>query len=299
MRKNVAGQYVAGQLISKTTGDPVTSGVSVFCVQDNGTQTAGAGTLVHKGNGEWMYLPTQGETNGNHVTFTFVHASAVVQTVQIYTIGYDPQNPGWSSGGGTGAFLITVLVTDGTNPLQNATVQVTDLITPATLTTDVNGNATFSLDAGTYWVSVTRSGYQFTPVQRTVVGNQSGTLTAALVMTQVTIPGPPSDLSLCRVYGYLETPDNRPASRVTVTFTLVAPNPTKSERLVATRKVLATTDENGQLFDMAGNPWVDLQRNDLMTPNTTYYLVDCQALMMAAVQMTLTTSTRDLLTLVP
>ena len=92
MRKNVAGQIVAGQVNSRTDGSPLTTGASVFVTIDGGTQNAGGGTATHEGNGCWSYAPTQAETNGNHVAFTFVHASGVNQTVNVYPVAYDPTN---------------------------------------------------------------------------------------------------------------------------------------------------------------------------------------------------------------
>ncbi len=85
MRKNIAGQYVDAHLSARTDGSPVTSGTTnVFVTGDNGTQTAGAGAVVHKGNGLWCYSPTQAETNYNHVVFSFINSTAVNAGVQLY-----------------------------------------------------------------------------------------------------------------------------------------------------------------------------------------------------------------------
>lgn len=92
MRKNVASQHVAAQMNSRTDGSPLTSAVSVFVTGDGGTQTAGGGTATHEGNGHWDYAPTQAETNFNHIAFTFVHATGVNQTVNVYTVSYDPHD---------------------------------------------------------------------------------------------------------------------------------------------------------------------------------------------------------------
>lgn len=92
MRKNVAAQNIAGQMNSATDGSALTTGVSVFVTIDGGTQNAGGGTTTHKGNGHWNYAPTQAETNGNHIAFTFTHASGVNQTVNVYTISFDPHD---------------------------------------------------------------------------------------------------------------------------------------------------------------------------------------------------------------
>lgn len=92
MRKNVASQNVAAQMNSRSDGSPLTSSVSIFVTIDGGTQSAGGGTLTHKGNGHWNYAPTQAETNGNHIAFTFTHSTGVNQTVNVYTVSFDPHN---------------------------------------------------------------------------------------------------------------------------------------------------------------------------------------------------------------
>src|SRR3990167_3096850 len=90
MRKNVAGQVVAAQLIAKADGTPVTTGTTNVYVTGDGGVQGGTGTATHEGNGCWTFLPTQAETNYNHICFTFVNASAISVTIQVYTIGYDP-----------------------------------------------------------------------------------------------------------------------------------------------------------------------------------------------------------------
>lgn len=89
MKKNVAGQTVGAQLISKTDGTAVTTGsTEVYVTGDAGTQTASSGSpsgAVHEGQGYWSFMPTQAETNYDHIAFTFVNSSAVNVTVQIYT----------------------------------------------------------------------------------------------------------------------------------------------------------------------------------------------------------------------
>lgn len=87
MRKNLANQVVCAQLIAKADGTPVTSGTTtVYVLGDGGTQGSGAGTVTHEGNGCWGYVPTAGETNYNHVAFTFVNSNAVNTTVQVYPL---------------------------------------------------------------------------------------------------------------------------------------------------------------------------------------------------------------------
>lgn len=88
MKKNLSGQTISAQLVSKTDGSAVTSGTTtVYITGDNGTQTQGSvssGAATHKGNGEWTYAPSQAETNFDHITFTFVNSSAINTGVQVY-----------------------------------------------------------------------------------------------------------------------------------------------------------------------------------------------------------------------
>lgn len=85
MKKNVASQVIAAQMNSKTDGSAVTTGTTtVYVLGDGGTQGAGSGTVTHEGNGCWSYVPTQAETNYDHVAFTFINTSAVGVTVQVY-----------------------------------------------------------------------------------------------------------------------------------------------------------------------------------------------------------------------
>ena len=90
MRKNEAGQVVSFQAVSKTTGDAVTTGSpTVYITIDGGSQASGTNTAIHEGNGEWSYVPTQAETNGDHVVFTFVMTGVINQTVNVYPVVVD------------------------------------------------------------------------------------------------------------------------------------------------------------------------------------------------------------------
>ena len=92
MRKNVASQFLAFQMTLATDGTTaVTSGTpTVYYTIDGGAQGTGAGASVHEGNGQWSYAPAQAETNGDHVIFTMVLATAITQAVNVYPVSYDP-----------------------------------------------------------------------------------------------------------------------------------------------------------------------------------------------------------------
>jgi len=94
VRKNIASQHVAFQMISTTDGSDVTTGTpAVYYTIDGGTQATGTGAKVHEGNGQWSYvLGAAGESNGTHVAFTMVLTGAISQTVNVYPVSYDPTN---------------------------------------------------------------------------------------------------------------------------------------------------------------------------------------------------------------
>lgn len=88
MRQNTAGQSVGAQIVSATDGSAFIGPVTVYITIDNGTQaigTVGAGACTHEGNGWHSYAPSQAETNGDHVAFTFIGTGAVSAGVQVYT----------------------------------------------------------------------------------------------------------------------------------------------------------------------------------------------------------------------
>lgn len=120
----------------------------------------------------------------------------------------------------------------------------------------------------------------------------------AATSTAVVVPGAPVDVSLCRVYGYLETLDNQPAVNVTVTFRLIS-GPAKSERIIVGPEISTKTDSQGRVANSAGDPWIDLQRNDLLTPSDTTYRVNCAKAGLKNVDVTLDADLFDLASLIP
>lgn len=86
MKKNVASQSIGAEMITAADGTIFTGAVSVLVTINNGTQTAGGGTApAHEGNGYHSYTPTQAETNGDHLAFTFIGTGAISATIQVYT----------------------------------------------------------------------------------------------------------------------------------------------------------------------------------------------------------------------
>lgn len=86
MKKNVASQSIGAEMITAADGTAFTGAVTVLITIDNGTQTASAGTApAHEGNGYHSYTPTQTETNGDHIAFTFTGTGAIPATIQLFT----------------------------------------------------------------------------------------------------------------------------------------------------------------------------------------------------------------------
>lgn len=86
MKKNTASQAIGVQMVSSSDGSAFTGAVSVNVTIDNGIQSAGVGTApAHEGNGYHSYTPTQAETNGDHLAFTFTGTGAIPATVQMHT----------------------------------------------------------------------------------------------------------------------------------------------------------------------------------------------------------------------
>ena len=110
----------------------------------------------------------------------------------------------------------------------------------------------------------------------------------------IVIPAPPGAVGVCRVYGFLELPDKRPAANVLVSFTLMSQGAIASERLIAGREATATTDATGRLMSSPGKPWIDLNRTDLLTPATASYEISCEAMGVRSKRVLLTTVTADL-----
>jgi hypothetical protein len=89
MFKNVAGQFVGVQMVSSADGTAFSGTVTAYVTVDNGTQTIGSvesGVCSHKGNGLHNYAPSQAETNGSSIQFTFIGTGAIPQTIQFETL---------------------------------------------------------------------------------------------------------------------------------------------------------------------------------------------------------------------
>ncbi len=189
MIKNTSGQKVGVQMVSATDGSAFTGSVTVAVTVDAGTQatgSVGSGACTHEGNGYHTYAPSQAETNGDLVAFTFTGTGAVPQTVQVYTRASAPD--------------------------VNVSTIANNAITAAAIATDAIGAAELAADA----VTEIQSGLATASALSTVAGYVD-TEVAAIKAKTDNLPSDPADASdvaaafstvnstLSTIAGYIDT----------------------------------------------------------------------------------------------
>ena len=97
---------MGAQMVSATDGSGYTSPVTWYYSGDGGGQTIGA-TCTHAGLGYHYASPSQGQTNYDHIAFTFTGASAVPVTVQVYTYAMSVANETLLNAGASGLVYST------------------------------------------------------------------------------------------------------------------------------------------------------------------------------------------------
>lgn len=198
----------------------------------------------------------------------------------------------WGGASGSGANAVTVTVTDGTNPLANVAVRLTNGINNFTASTNNSGVASFSLDAAVYTRSMTRGGYQFTP--DTITVSASGNFGAA--MSAIVIPTP-TDPSTCAVFGTIVLPNGKPAQNVPVTFSLVTSAASKANGVIGAKQITSTTNSSGQLWSADGL-YVALTRTDSIDPAGAQWTISCPAAQINST-VALAVATFDIASLIP
>lgn len=157
------GQAVSGYsfgLISKNTGDPITSGtVTVYVTKDSGAQAAATNAPVHNGNGEWLLDLTASERDAKTTSLTILHADAVPLHFNI--VSDDQQGPGAL------ACLIQLGALGALADVWITTVVDDDNVI-ASGQADTSGNITFYLDAGSYYVFRQKPLVDFDPNPATI-----------------------------------------------------------------------------------------------------------------------------------
>jgi hypothetical protein len=90
-RKNTAGQHLGFRLVSATTGADLTGAtVGVKRVIDGGTYEDATGSVTEKGGGCYDLALSQGDTNGNQISFRFAATGAITVEKTIATTAADP-----------------------------------------------------------------------------------------------------------------------------------------------------------------------------------------------------------------
>lgn len=120
-------------------------------------------------------------------------------------------------GGGSGANSVTITIDDGSDPVESASVRVSKGAETYVLQTDADGEAAFSLDAGTWTVRAVRQGYAQLATQTLVV---DGTETVTYSLTALDI-SPPDSPEQVTGYAYCYDADGAEESGVTVYIKMV------------------------------------------------------------------------------
>lgn len=140
-------------------------------------------------------------------------------------------------GAGTGARTVTITVDDGTNPLENALVRLTEGASTFTRYTNASGQATFNVDDATYTVAITKAGHQYNGTSLAVSSDTSVTYSMTANVTQL------SSGALATGYAYIYGTAGVLANE---TVTITPKHPRKLDGLgVKATAVTDTSDANG------------------------------------------------------
>ena len=189
MKKNVAGQKIGAQLVSATDGAAFTSTVTIYVTKDAGTQaigTVGSGVCTHEGNGYHTYAPSQAETNGDLIAFTFIGTGAVPVTVQVAHAS-EAWDVAYSTHKTAGTFGKLMDILRKSNTVIEGTILASP--TPTTTTFKISGAdyPTGALEHSVLWMESGTSAEQNSPIL-TTINNGDGTLTITLEEALVTAP---------------------------------------------------------------------------------------------------------------
>jgi hypothetical protein len=99
-------------MVNASTGAAFGGGVTVYVTIDAGTQaigSVGGGVCTAEGNGYYTYRPSQAETNGALIGYTFIGSGAVPVTVQVATVSANQQTA-LGATTGSGATIVSNLL---------------------------------------------------------------------------------------------------------------------------------------------------------------------------------------------
>lgn len=175
-------------------------------------------------------------------------ANLAVGSWAIFETATQPANFGLSVGTlvvedealGTGARTVTITVTDGSTPIQGATVRLTKSGQTYSGNTNGSGVIVFSVDDGTWTLSVTAAGFTYTPSSVVVDGTE--TVTAAMSSTgSITPSGAPFTTGYWVVY----TEAGVPASGAIVELHVMDPPTGSTGYVLQDTMRVATSDVTG------------------------------------------------------
>ncbi len=142
-------------------------------------------------------------------------------------------------GTGTGARTVTITVNDGTTPLQNAIVRLSQGVENYVGKTNASGVIVFAVDDATWDVAITKSGYRFTPTTLVVDGTE--TRTYSMTARAFT----PSDADKVTGYWTVLGADGEAAEGVVVTVRAVKTKSGSTGLIHVKTARTATTDSEG------------------------------------------------------
>ncbi len=151
-RKNVANQSIFFTMVNATTGaaDASATVTVKYTIDNGGTQQSSGGSTTNLGNGQYRYVPTQAETNGNQIGFLFTATSDVPVSVTIITTTADPTDSvrfGLTALPNAAAEASGGLITRGTSTGQITLSSGT--VTTGTISNDAISAAALATDAVT------------------------------------------------------------------------------------------------------------------------------------------------------
>lgn len=247
---DIRGVLLTGtQTFSNTgtwTGDITGNVGNVLAISANAVDASALATdaVTKIAAGIWNALTSGLTTAGSigkrlvdFVTTLVYSAAPTAAAIDTQLSGTHGAGPWGAGGSGSGAYVVTVTVVDGSAvPLQNALVRLHEGINSFTALTDASGIATFSLDAATYIRSINKDGYQFTP--DTIIVTTDGNFDA--VMTAVVAPSP-SAPNLATVTGTILAGSGVVVANAKGHMSLKA-GPGKHRPLITSGNTLATSE---------------------------------------------------------
>lgn len=261
--------------LKDSAGAKVTSGTTelrVYRLEDDGTLDvldwdSGVKDFVASGATDDEVTMTHRQSNGTDDTgiWTYVLSDATllaafdsgqVYIAQVTNSGAAPEsqerefqfggvegNQAADTSVGTGARTVTVTVNDGSDPLENATVRLTEGVNTFTALTNASGVASFgSIADATYTVAISKAGYSYAGTSLVVDGDETPTYS----MTAITVTpsaDPAKTTGYARVYDETLTAE----SGVSIKVRMIAKPESGGGRIFDAASQTVTSDASGDI----------------------------------------------------